>query len=80
MFDDEVCCFRKCRSGQYDVETTLENYKIDSENRTYYVDGNKQTMTMDGTEIAYDNAKTFHMSGNVEDSRMLVLFPKQLRY
>ena len=78
MFDDEVVALGSNISGQYDVETTLENYKIDSENRTYYVDGNKQTMTMDGTEIAYDNAKTFHMSGNVEDSDIGFYFPNNL--
>ena len=67
MFDDEVVALGSDISGQYDVETTLENYKIDDENRTYYIDGNKQTMAMDGVEIVYDNVKTFNMTGNVED-------------
>lgn len=32
MFDDEVVALGSNISGQYDVETTLENYKIDDHN------------------------------------------------
>lgn len=78
MFDDEVVALGSDISGQYDVETTLENYKIDSSNRTYYIDGNEETMTMDGTEISYDNVKTFNMSGNVADSNLGFYFPNSL--
>ena len=78
MFDDEVVALGSNISGQYDVETTLENYKIDDHNRTYYVDGNEQTMSMDGIETAYSNVKTFNMQGNVEDSEIGFYFPNSL--
>lgn len=78
MFDDEVVALGTGIGGNGELETTLENYMIDEDNRTYSVNGESQTMAMDGEVISYEDASTLHMQGNVENSDIGFYFPNGL--
>ena len=48
FFDDEIVALGSGISGQGQIETTLENYMLQSGNRSYAVNGAPQQMVMDG--------------------------------
>lgn len=63
-------------SGSGQVETTLENYPLDADNRTFSVDGQQREMQMDGKRGSFRNAKTLHITGNTEGSDIGFYFPE----
>ena len=75
FFDDEIVALGSGISGQGQIETTLENYMLQSGNRSYAVNGAAQQMSMDGKTVSYEGVSTLHMDGNVSGSGIGFYFP-----
>ncbi len=68
QFDDEIVALGSDISGTGTIETTLENYMLDEDNRNFSINGKRQTMAMDGVVADYSDVKTLHIEGNVPGS------------
>ena len=75
QFKDAIVALGSDISGTGQVETTLENYVLDSDNRTFSVNGAAKTMSMDGQQGALTNVKTLHIDGNTEGADIGFYFP-----
>lgn len=75
QFDDEIVAVGSGVSGTGHLETTLENYMLEKDNRTFSIDGQQQSMTMDGAVQDYADAKTVHFEGNVPGSAIGFYLP-----